>query len=768
MRSKKARVRAVSVRVKPVTAAVATALGSFVGLDMAAAATPEIVVSATRRDTAIQEVPYSISALDGETIENLQVRSLSDIARWVPGLSQVDQGSREANQLIIRGLNASAIMAPELLRNTQGDRVSTYFGETPVYINLAPVDLARVEVLRGPQGTLYGSRSLGGTVRFVPNKPQTDELTVDGHVRGFDMSESDDFGYDVDAVINVPIIEDVFALRAVLAYMNTPGFIDQPYVVNQPGVSCPEPFFSDPGCTPDDLRNEKDTNDEQTTSLRTSLLWNISDSFSATLNYVFQRNESGGNQVNSRDSMAVITDPGTMMPLNIGDYASGLRFLETNERDNNIFNLELNVDLGSAELVSSTSYNTFDQEGTRDQTDLLLLYGYGDFPAFSAYTEDSTDDKTLTQEIRLVSKDEGSRIDYILGLYYQDQDLQQGSNEFAPNFDLFGPPLANGQVTYIDVTRDLKELAVFGELGYKITENWHVLAGARWFDVDDELTNCLQFTLFDPAPVCDPGGDSGDDVIFKLSTDIRIGDDALIYALFSQGISLGGINPGAFVPDELRFVKPEKANNYEVGLHSTLGGGALNLNAAAFWIDWTDIQIDEFIGFPVTTNAGKARTDGVEIELQANLSDHWRLSAGVTLTEGKITSAGPDYHARLPGFPEETLNFGLGYNSQLSNGLDLVAEWIVAVQGDVTTALSGGETLSGFAVHHASVGVNNDTWQATLFANNLFDKFAVTGVRDDQSYIGTDGSANNFALRRYYRNVLTPRTIGVDLRYRFK
>jgi outer membrane receptor protein involved in Fe transport len=445
-----------------------------------------------------------------------------------------------------------------------------------------------------------------------------------------------------------------------------------------------------------------------------------------------------------------------------------MRFLETNERDNNILNVTLDVDLGNAELLSSTSYNTFDQEGTRDQTDLLLLYGYGDFPAFSAYTEDSTDDKILTQEVRLVSTDDNSRVDYILGLFYQDGDLQQGSNEFAPNFNLFGPPLPNNQVTFIDVTNDLKELAVFGELGFDVTERLHLLAGARWFDVDTTLVNCIQFTLFDPTPTCETGDASGDDVIYKLGADFQVNDTALLYALFSQGISLGGVNPGALIPPEYRFIKPETGDNYEIGIRSTLGNGALMLNAAAFWINITDVQVDDFVGVPVVSNAGKARTYGLEIDLLAKIGERWELSAGITLTDSKITTAGPDYNARLPGSPEETLNFGITYGAPVANGLDLEAIYRVAVQGDVTTRLSGGETLGGFAVHHASVGLGNDTWQATLFADNLFDKYAVTGVRDDRGMIGADGSANNFALRRYFQYVLTPRTLGVDVRYRFK
>jgi len=773
MRSKKTLVRVVPVRVTPVTAAVATALGSIMGMGIATAAElpDELVVSATRRDTSVQEVPYSLSAIQGAQLEALQIRDLSDIARWAPGLYQVDQGLREANRLVMRGINASSIAAPELLRNTQGDRVSTYFGETPVYVNLAPIDLERVEVLRGPQGTLYGSRSLAGTVRYLPNAPQTDEMTLDGHVRGYAVKESSDLGYDVDGVINIPVIEDTLALRAVLGQWSRPGFVDQPYVVKQAGVSCPEPFFSDAGCTENDLESVKDTNDLDVTTARVSLLWDQSDTFSATLSYAYQREKSGGRQISSRESMAVITDPSTGGPLDIGDYASGMRFLEKNERENQIWNLTWTLQLDGAELLSTTSYNTYEQEGTRDQTDLLLLYGYGDFPAFSAFTDDVTDDEALTQEFRLVSTDESSRWDYIAGLYFQDVDGSQGSNEFAPNFDLFGPPLPNDQVTFIDVKRDTKETALFGELGYQVSDVWHVMAGARAFKVDDKIVDCIQFTLFDPAPSCDTGGADDEDILFKFGADAQVRENMKLYGLFSQGISLGGSNPdplGTPLPDDLKFVTPERTDNFELGVRSTFADGRLTVNAAAFMIDWNDIQVDEFFGSRIiTVNAGEARSNGIEIDVNAILNDNWELLAGIATASGSITS-GPDAGQRLPGSPEETVKLGVIYNSQLDNGLELSGSYRISAQSDVKPYLDSPETLSGFAIHTATIGLTGDRWSAMLFVDNLLDKYAVTGVRDDPSFIGTDGGINDIALRRYFENIITPRTIGVDLRYRFK
>lgn len=797
MKSKTTRIRALPVRVKPVTAAVAAALGTLGGgmaaAGVQAATTDELIVTATRRDTGLQDVPYSMTAIGQEDIERLQIRDLSDIARWTPGLYQVDQGSREANLLIMRGINASNIGASELLRNTQGDRVGTYFGETPVYLDLMPVDIARVETQRGPQGTLYGSRSLGGTLRYIPNAPDSTEFSIDGRAGIYDMAESSDTGYNVDAVINLPLIEDTLAFRAVLGYQNRPGFIDQPFLVNQPGVSCPEPFKSDPDCAANDLSSKNDTNDRQVKFARFALRWDITDDFYADLTVLHQDDESGGRQISSRDSLAEIIDPSTTQPLDVGNYVSGMRFLEENERENNLFNLTLNYSANGFDVVSTTSYNTYEQRGTRDQTDLLLFYSYGDFPAFSAFTDDVTDDDFIHQEVRLVSNNPDSRLDWIAGAFYQKGDLQQGSNEFAPNYDafVFGPPSLDDQVTFIDVTRDTREYAAFGEIGYRITEAWRIAGSARYFDVDDEIVNCIQFNLWQATPACEIGGESDSDIIFRLSSEYDYTDDLKAYALFSQGVSLGGVNPGAFVPENLRFLKPEKVNNYEVGLKSEWLDGKLQVNGAVYYMDWTDIHTDiltdDFI--PVTVNAGEAESLGMEIDAAAQLNDHWQVMLGFSHTESELTnnSAFGFDGDRLPGAPETQLNLGVNYFTSISSELSLEASWWLSSQSDVYTRLGAGssccrdngESLGGFTVHSASIGIFGERWSASLYSKNIFNKYAETGVRDDTSVIGLDsnflnppdyppGSGGDFALRRYYKNVLTPRTIGLELRYRFK
>jgi iron complex outermembrane receptor protein len=810
-KTKQPAIRATPLGVTPVAAIVAVVMSSFCGVSLAAddtnsklgksalTGTDEIVVTATRRDVSVQEVPYSLSVISDADIEALQIRDLSDIARWTPGLVQVDQGARDANLLIMRGLNSSAINAPELLRNSQGDRVSTYFGEVPVYADLKPIDLDRVEVLRGPQGTLYGTRSLGGTVRYIPKQPNSKEFTVDANGRTYGMSESDDLGYDGSLVINAPLIEDTLALRAMLGYLYKPGFIDQNYLVNEAGVSCPEPFFVDAGCTPDDLHSKKDTNDETTKSARFALLWNLTDALDATLSWQHQDQEIGSRQINTVDSMAVIdSDPITpgVQPLQTGKYENGLRFEEPNDRENNIYNLTLNYDAGDVELVSTTSYTTYDDNGSRDQTDLLLLFGFGDFPALSAYTKDITKDDIFTQELRLVSTAPDSQWDWIVGGFYQSGDFDQSSTEFAPNHPWSLTP--DDSVTFISTTRDTDEVAIFGELGYQLTERLHILGGARWFDVDDSIVTLTWFKDLDPTPPDPITGDGNDsDTLFKLGADYTFTDSLLGYMLFSQGISLGGVNTGAGLTDDERFVKPESVDNYEIGIHSSWFDNALIVNAAAFYMDWTDLQLestsDNFQ--PITGNGSGAESKGIELEARAALGEHWTLGLGYAYTKAELTDSCVDLADwdstnkscpiygvvtedgdRLPGAPEHQGSFLVGYNTDISRELSLNATYQMTTQSDVLTKLGDGddccrdfgESLAGFTVHSASVGLSSETWDATLFANNMFDKYAETGVRNDTTFIGTDGGANDFALRRYFKNVITPRTVGIDFRYRFK
>ncbi len=823
MRSKKVHgrtwLRPVPVRVTPLAAAVATAMGSFAGISTAAADTEELVVTATRRDASVQEVPGSVAALSGEDIRDLQINDLSDIARWSAGLIQVDQGARDANLMISRGINANAINSPELLNNSTGDRVATYYGETPVYVNLQPIDIGRIEVLRGPQGTLFGARSLGGAIRYIPNKPDTEAFSLDAHVRAFNTAESADRSREGDVVVNVPLITDTLALRGLLGYSHVGGYIDYDFVVPNPGVSCPEPGYSDPECSSDGFNQFADANDIDTRSYGLSLLWTPFDDLEAVLSWRQQNRDIGGRNINSRDALELI-EVNRGIALDVDGYTSGMRFLEPQQRVNNITNLNIIWNTAIGELTSSTSYTTYDEDGQRDQTDLLLdlepdsYYYYEEFPAFSAFTAEVKDDEIFTQEVRLVSTGDGP-LNWLAGVFYQESDLFARSTEFTPGYAEWDPFFTtdNGDVEYDNKTfQKDKEIAVYGEIGYDISDQLSIAASARWFDFETRFRTCTAFPIattgfggspdVDDPSNCEPGTGfrsvSDDDITSRLQATYRFTDDMNVYALYSEGYSSGGVNVRVDTEDQ-RLIKPERTKNYELGIKSLWLDQRLTANAAVYYIDWDDIQIlgltDQ--GFSLIRNLGEAESTGLELDLQLQLTDALALAAGYAYTNAELSQGCSDFNLtpaeiaqlcgdaladsakgdRLPGSPEHSGYVRAAYVTSVGPGMDFRATYGIRSQSDVLTKLGvggsgccrdNGERLGGFSLHNVSAGLETETWQATLFVENLLNKYAVTGVRLDQSFLRTAGAAPDFTLRRYFQNVIRPRNVGIDFRYRFR
>ena len=285
----------------PVAAAVATAIGAFpvvVTAQQSGSETSglreELIVTATRRDESVQDIPINVSAYGGAELEEQRINNLREFSRYVPGLTVVDQGPRAGSPMIVRGLNVDVLGASEALGNASGGTVATYFGEVPVYIDLDLVDVDRVEVLRGPQGTLYGAGNLAGTVRYIPKKPNVEAFNIDAHAQTYSISESDDLSYQGDLVINAPFAGGRAAFRGVASYRDQAGWIDQPYLVNDPGFSNPE------GTTSADIHLKEDANDWKRTSLRGTLLWDITESVETTFVYNYQKDEIGGRQFNHK------------------------------------------------------------------------------------------------------------------------------------------------------------------------------------------------------------------------------------------------------------------------------------------------------------------------------------------------------------------------------------------------------------------------------------------------------------------------------------
>ncbi len=752
-----------------------------------------VVVTATRREETAQEVPINITAVTGSDIEERGLKNLADLVRTVPGLFLVNQGGRDANLLTVRGLNVDPLAASEGVGLDGGGVVAQYIGDIPQFLDLRLFDIDRVEALLGPQGTLYGAGTLGGAIRYMPMRPQIEETSfeISGGLVG--LSHSSDIGSESLAIANLPLGSQA-AFRAAVAHYDDPGFIDYGHVLRQPGVSNPEPA---PGEFDANLRRVRDANWVRTLSGRFGFRYDFNDAADLNLTYHYQRDRAGGRTVNHAESFG--TDR----------YESAGRYLEPNTRKSQLLSLEVNADLGFAELTSATGVSNYDELGQRDQTDLLLAfeYGYEDFPSFSSFTRETVDQDRFNQELRLVSN-HGGPWNWIVGAFYNRSDLEATSSEFVPGFPEFFDIDRPDNLEYFQHTfNDFKERALFGEIGYDLTDAWTMTVGARRFSFEDEQRVGFALPLIDGSgpdeilPSFETVNVKDSDSIFKFNTAYQFNPDLLGYFTLSEGYRSGGSNavppcsdplePGQNVcalPNE-RLIQPDKTRNHEIGIKSSLLDNRLTLNAALYYIEWKDIQVAGTTvngAIPITVNASEAASRGLELSASARLGAGLRLSAGYSHNQAKLTADAPGIVQgedafdgdRLPGSPRHQGNVALNWYRPLANGLAVGADYAVYGQSDIYTRVglrNGGEVLGGYATHDAAFSLFGDRWSVRFYVRNLFDKFAETGVRDTRDAIyridgtvpGASEPTHSFALRRYHKSVLEPRRFGFTVRYSF-
>ena len=783
------------------------------------------VVTATRIEEPLQEVPMSISAVTGADIERRAIENLTELARWTPGLTVVDQGARGSNVVIVRGLNTDSLNAPEFTGNNYNNGVATYLGDIPLAVDLRLRDVERVEVLLGPQGTLYGAGTLAGAVRYLPRRPDTErrELEVRGDL--FGLAHGGAPGSDAGFTFNLPLVRSRLALRGVVDRFANPGFIDYDYLLRTPGVSEPEPDPSDPAAVAANLYSEPDANTEDTLSARLSLLWEATPNLSALFAYHLQDQRVGGRQVNHAAAF------------DTGRYVSAHRYPEPNDRRNELLSLELNWDLGGAELTTAAGYSRFSQQGQRDQTDLLIqAFGIGGllpgtypglsqaqatdpditaadltagFRTFSAYTREDGREERLNWETRLVSTGDGPWR-WVGGAFFNRYDSRGTSFELAPGLTAFSgvTPVLDGDpvsepVEYYSLGRqDVEERALFGEISRDLGRRWRVTAGGRWFGYGIATGNLTEFpyTPMYNSPYSDHESDDGG-VLFKGSVSYRLDDETNVYFTRSQGYRIGGGNnfrvctdeeitlltdadPGNDPPQsgciyaDQALIEPDTTTNYEVGLRRSWNDERVTFSGTLFHVDWTDIQVAGLTPFsaqPITLNGGGAVSRGVEIASAVDATGALRFRGSWSYTQAELSMDSPgllDGGAdafegdRLSGAPRQQGSLLASYAALLGGDLAFDVQYGYSYVGDVLTRIgmrAGGERLPAYDLHNVSASVSKDAWRLTFYVENLLDEYAVTGVRQTPDLIGfTD---DGFRSRRYFACVLAPRRIGVRMRY---
>ena len=792
----------------------------------------EIIVTATRRAESIQDIPINIAAIGGEQIEQQGFGDISELAAFVPGLNISDQGGRDGNRIVVRGLNAEPVQN-SFGQEDGGGTVATYVGEIPLFVDLRLNDLQRVEVLLGPQGTLYGAGTLGGAIRYIPNKPDFSGELFEIRGGAYTYNEGNGISTDTGFTFNAPI-SDSFALRGSLDYQNDEGFIDNPFIVQSIGNSEPDPDFSNPSERAANFRPNNDANTEEIFSGRIAGRWQPTDALDATLTYYFQEGEYGGRNTSSFRTDTIPSDR----------FEFGTRVAEPNERDSDLIALEVVADLGFAELTSATGYATVEENGQRDQTDLLisLEYYYETFPTFTAFTAEDEETTIFNQELRLVSKGE-SRLNWIVGAFYNENEYDALSSEFTPGIGAFNADFGFRQdlndLEYFEADRTrLEEKAVFGEVGFEITDAWEITGGIRLYDFELDTANLTEFPFFtdaasfNPFPLSDIGNqltleenDSGSGTLFKFNTSYKFGGGNTVYATFSQGFRVGLTNGGdtctddaflddtqglcLFTPGQQFSDNPEDivllnetgaeadtTDNYEIGFKTTWLDGALRLNGALYFIDWNDPQISTTsinAGTAITVNAESAQSKGFELDGNWRINDQFNLRGNFSYTDAELTADVPGLIQtidapgfgttiepgqdgdRLPGSPKTQFSVFGDYEHPLSNGDAVVVSGGYAWQDEVlsfTGGRGGSFTLPSFGRANVAVGYQSENWDFTIYSDNIFNDFSETSASNtplnNQTVGAFDGDVNPANVRRFRTNVLPPRSVGARFKFRFQ
>lgn len=797
-----------------------TAVASAQEAEEAEARQQTITVTATRRAENIQDIPLNIAAVGAQEIEEQGFDEISDVLAYVPGINVVDRGGRQGNPIIVRGLNADPLGSGDG-NNNGGGTVATYIGEIPVFVDLKLNDLERVEVLLGPQGTLYGAGTLGGAIRYIPKKPDFEGNLWSVRAEAYQYGEANDLSTDFGLTANAALADN-FAIRANFDVRNDSGFIDYPFLVQDIGVSNPDPDFSDPADVAANLRSVEDLNGEETISGRLAARWAPTDWLDATATYYFQHADVEGRTLSSARS----TVPA-------GEYEAGLRVEEPNKINNELVALEVTADLGFAELTSATGFSKFSDDGQRDQTDLLisLEYSYESFPTFTAFTREVGEEERINQEVRLVSKHDGP-FNWIVGGFYNQLETAGSSSEFTPNYPAFAglTDRPDALEYFSTASSKLVETALYGEVGYDITDQLSVTVGGRLYEYELEAASSVDFPLFEPLTFTpqtldqikdnpfDPALEQSDDgFLYKLNVSYDVTEDLLVYGTISEGYRIGasngigectafdpnatqgacalapgqqfGPNPGDIAQFDERQYGPDTTTNYEIGVKSTLLDGDLNLNAAVFFVEWTDPQVDSATvnaGLTITINAEGAESKGIELSGDYRVNDNFSIRGAFSHTVAELTADVPslvrtitppgfgtafidgESGDRLPGSPETQFSFFGTYAMPLNSGDEVLFNLGYAYQGDVLTRTGGrgnSLTLDEFGIANGSIVYNAEDWKAALFVNNIFDEYAEVGARSTSLLNQTINGAN---VRSFGTFVAPPRAVGVRFSYDFE
>lgn len=687
-----------------------------------------IVVTATKRTQDLQDVPQAVTVIDEGFLKSINAASLEQFAAYVPSLD-FQFFAPGQTRFTIRGVSPD--------EQTGDTTTSFYLDEIPLTSteqrsqpDAHIYDIERVEILRGPQGTLYGEGAMGGTIRVITRKPDASEAV--GSARAsMGVVTDGDVDYSMDAMVNLPIVDDELALRVVGHTRQTGGWIDL--------------YQADPLTGANLGLREEDANESRAYNVRAAARWEPGDNFTLDATYIHNLLKvQNTNLANSGDNH--------------------VWFDETPRNDKyDLWNATATWDLEPFTIVASSSFT--DRESDRRDPEVGPLLGFTTSTVLAF-----NDIQSFAQEVRLVSADEGP-FRWTIGGYYRDTSSHIiGDRETTP--------VIPGGVLTFDSYSDYNNKAIFGEVEYDLTDRLTILGGARAF-WEEEDTHSIDSGLFiGPTPVFSSQSREDDDVNLKATISYDVSDETMVYATYAEGFRSGGFNADALGVGNYR---PDKTGNYEVGVKYASDDGMLTVNAAAFYIDWKDLQFIQQVPLSIFTfvgNANEASSKGVELEvLWRPVEEAW-ISVGGNYTDAQLEADAKanllpsgiiPAGTKLPGVPEYKISLAAGYDIplwsdvllSLSGGVNFVDDSFSKLEQGGSFTIPGfgtftiGSVLPAYETANLRAQIGTERLSAALYVNNVFN---------ERAKLGDDNFGFLFGPNYYWNE---PRVIGVEVNFAF-
>jgi iron complex outermembrane receptor protein len=761
----------------------------------------EITVTATKRESTIQDVPFSINAQTQQDIQRAGADSLQDIARNVAGLTIQNLGPGQS-QVAIRGVSAG-----QIVRDQPGvkEQVGVYMDESVISLSLFTpdfdlYDLNRVETLRGPQGTLFGSGSIGGTIRYITNSPDFDAF--DGSVElDVNSISGGGMGGHLKGMLNAPFADGKAALRAVGYTTEYGGFID---ALREGGG------------------HWNDVNSGTRNGARVAVAFMPTANLTITPRIIYQKIDTDG--FNRQEVYNLFANPYTTTrpPIQLKDRQQWLLLREGFKDETTLGDLVVDGSYDAFDMTFVASFLNRDILVSRDASALTgsvsVDLGFPDAAVLlPSNLRDTTNLSQTTYELRFTSNTD-SPFQWLFGVFYADMDRDYAQRLPTPGYAAYvdanlgagtSAAVANGYPDLdspynSDLPYKIKQTALFGEVSYDFTDQFRLTVGGRSYNFDEKRRFLSGGLFANSDDQTDKTSSSGFTPRVLASFDVN--DSVTLNAQVAQGFRLGGVNDPlnetlCSPEDELIFgsfqsYDDEKLWNYEIGVKSRLANG-ITLNAAAFRADITDLQVTLDAGScssRISFNVPDSHSTGVEFEMSGNASDSFQFSLTGSYVQSEFDSTVTDATgsilggvekgnrlASVPEFQAAASGTWLFPVSMGGGGMDGYVTATVQYVGDRYTQPSdqvpgagdfvsglpfGGATgnevtsldldLDPYTIANLVAGVNFDSWQAELYVTNL---------TDENANLSFDRERGGRARLSFRTN--QPRTFGVTLRKRF-